>query len=373
MEKYSIRTACRHFTGEKPCRFHKEEGAECPECGDYSPQSERILLIKLGAMGDVIRTTFLLPGLREKYPDCHITWITEKGSSELLLNIDMLDSVMELSPETLAYLMAIEFDIVFSLDPSLPGGALAKIVRAKVKKGFGLDSYGKLRPLDDASREWYLTGIFDSLKKKNRKTYQEMAADITGIKNKHSEVILNLSGKEKEFGRDFLKKHNIPQDKPVIGINTGAGGRWKLKKWTREGFLALISMLEADGNASILLFGGPLEKERNAWLMENSAGGVFDTGTDNTPREFMALLNLCDVLVSGDTFAMHAAVGLKKKTIALFGPTSSAEIELYGRGEKIVSPIECVCCYRADCSKSPNCMELIKPESVHGAVRRILS
>lgn len=373
MEKYSIRTDCRHFTGEKPCKFHKAEGVKCFECGRYAPAGKRILIIKLGAMGDVIRTTFILPALKKKFPDCHITWVTEKGSSGLLLNIDLLDLVIELTPDSLAYLSAVEFDIALSLDPSAEGAALAENIKAESKKGFGLDSSGKLYPFNKGAQEWHLTGIFDDLKKGNRKTYQEMASEAAELEGADSEVILNLSEEEKQFGRDFLEKKSIPEDRPVVGLNTGAGGRWKLKRWTEEGFLSLINLLGADGNASILLFGGPLEEERNRRLMKNAGARVFDTGTKNTPREFLSLINLCDVLVSGDTFAMHAAVGLKKKVAALFGPTSSAEIELYGRGEKIISPAECVCCYKADCSRKPDCMELIKPETVYNAVRRLTS
>jgi heptosyltransferase-2 len=61
---------------------------------------------------------------------------------------------------------------------------------------------------------------------------------------------------------------------------------------------------------------------------------------------------------------MHLAIGLKKKVIALFGPTCAQEIELYGRGEKVISSIPCAPCYRRHCEVSPNCMEAITAEEV---------
>ena len=55
----------------------------------------------------------------------------------------------------------------------------------------------------------------------------------------------------------------------------------------------------------------------------------------------------------------------------MFGPTSSAEIELYGRGEKIVPPgLDCLCCYLPVCDVSPHCQALIEPQTVVEAVLR---
>ena len=99
---------------------------------------------------------------------------------------------------------------------------------------------------------------------------------------------------------------------------------------------------------------------------------LIDTGCHNSLREFFSLLSLSDILISSDTLALHAALALKKKVVGLFGPTSASEIELYGRGEKVVAPVSCRCCYLPDCDVEPNCMESITPEMVFGAVKKLL-
>ena len=106
--------------------------------------------------------------------------------------------------------------------------------------------------------------------------------------------------------------------------------------------------------------------------MERSKIPLINTGHENTSREFLSLLNLCDLVVTGDTLAMHAAVALRKKVVVLFGPTSSSEIELYGRGEKIIPDMDCLCCYKEICDKHPNCMESISSEVVFRAVKELL-
>ena len=61
-----LKTDCRHFPGDRPCRFNKESGQTCPDCPHYARHGTRILVVKLAALGDVLRTTVLLPGLKEK-------------------------------------------------------------------------------------------------------------------------------------------------------------------------------------------------------------------------------------------------------------------------------------------------------------------
>ena len=60
------------------------------------------------------------------------------------------------------------------------------------------------------------------------------------------------------------------------------------------------------------------------------------------------------------------------EVVALFGPTSVSEIDLYGLGRKMTADLDCLCCYREDCEEQPNCMESIDPETVADAVAQEL-
>ena len=70
---------------------------------------------------------------------------------------------------------------------------------------------------------------------------------------------------------------------------------------------------------------------------------------------------------------MHLALALGKRTVALFGPTSAAEIELYGLGEKVAPDMTCLSCYKTSCDFAPNCMDLISAAMVERAVLRQLA
>ncbi len=96
---------------------------------------------------------------------------------------------------------------------------------------------------------------------------------------------------------------------------------------------------------------------------------MIDTGCDNTLGQFAALVNLCDLVVTGDTTALHIAIGLRKNVVAIFGPTCAPEIELYGRGAKVRTPLSCAPCYRRSCEISPSCMEAIPVDEVMEKIR----
>ena len=115
-----------------------------------------------------------------------------------------------------------------------------------------------------------------------------------------------------------------------------------------------------------------MERNRHEYLMEHACTAIFDAGNDNTVRHFAALIALCSVIVSGDTLAMHIALATKRRIVALFGPTSAAEIELYGLGEKLIPDIQCLVCYKEHCDFVPNCMDLISVDMVVAAVKRQL-
>ena len=85
---------CRHFSGEKPCAPHKSEGVVCRDCPRYDPVTERILIVKLDAAGDVLRTTCILPAFRRHFPKASLWWVTDPFSRPLLSGHPDLDVLL---------------------------------------------------------------------------------------------------------------------------------------------------------------------------------------------------------------------------------------------------------------------------------------
>jgi len=100
MKTRDISYDCRYFLGDRPCVWHKQEGVTC-ECDHYVRLGEKLLIIKLDAMGDVLRTTCLLPVICRAWPDSRITWITRAESAPLLENNPYVTEVVTHGSESL--------------------------------------------------------------------------------------------------------------------------------------------------------------------------------------------------------------------------------------------------------------------------------
>jgi heptosyltransferase-2 len=361
---------CRYFLGDRPCVWHKQEGVLCT-CERYAPVREQVLLIKLDAMGDVLRTTALLPLLATAHPQAAITWITRPESKPLLENNPYLTEVVGYGPDSLVHLLARSFDRVINLDAGKVSAGLATGARGVRKDGYVLDGRGVVVPTNDAARAWLEMGVFDDLKRANTRTYQDVMAGILGLPPTGHRYVLELTAAEQARARAHLRELGLVRGRPVVGLNTGAGGRWPLKQWRLEGFRELIGRLQEAG-ADVLLLGGKAEQARHVWLTRHAPAPVFDAGNHNDLRHFAALTAQCAVVVTGDTLAMHMALATGRRVVVLFGPTSAAEIELYGLGEKVVPDMDCLVCYKQACDFVPNCMDLISVDQVADAVRRQL-
>ena len=363
---------CRFFLGDRPCVWHKSAGARCT-CEYYQRIEQRLLIIKLDAMGDVLRTTALLPALAEAHPGTAITWITRRESRPLLERNPYISEVLAYGEDALTQLTARTFDRVVNLDAGKTSAALASIAKANRKDGFVLDQRGCVQPTNDAARRWLEMGVFDDLKRQNTRTYQDLMLEIIGFPGTSHRYVFELSDDERMRGRLHLERLGVDLSRPVIGLNTGAGRRWQLKQWRAEGYREVVERLAGENAVQFVLLGGPEERERHERFKVCSRVPLIDSGCDNPVRHFAAIVAACDVVVAGDTLAMHLSLALGRRTVVLFGPTSAAEIEMYGLGEKIAPRMDCLVCYKPTCDFVPNCMDLITTDSVEAAVRRQLS
>lgn len=374
LEDRKVSYDCQDYLGDRPCAWHKQKGVIC-ECEYYVPLNGSLAVIKLDAMGDVLRTTSLLPVISAAWPGIRITWITRQESIPLLENNPYITEVIPYGADAIVNLSSRAFDRVVNLDAGKISAGLAAIVNAKEKMGYVLHKDGYVTGTNDAADEWLRMGIFDDLKKANLCSYQEIMCSIIGLPTERLKYVLELTETEKEDGRSHLQKLGLDLNKSTIGIHTGGGGRWLLKQWSEGYFTSLISELgkELGHDTQILLFGGPLEREQNERIKNKVGVSVFDAGCDNEVRHFAALINYCSVVLSGDSLAMHVALALGRRVVVLFGPTSSTEIELFGLGEKVIPELDCLSCYKKECDYVPNCMDSISVDMVKQAIQRQLT
>lgn len=352
--KEQVHIDCRYFLGDRPCKPHKLYGVHCRDCQYFEKVKTRILIIKLGAAGDVIRSTPILRRLRKEFPDSSVTWLTD----QIQFVPDEVDEKLEYSARSIPWIYTRAFDLCINLDKEKEAIALCESVKASKKCGFGMDEFGKAKPLDARAEDKFLTGIFDDISKRNMKSYVQEIFDICGYTFEGEEYIVdNHSTAHWEFGDGKGS---------VVGLNTGCGRRWPSRLWPVSYWCELAEKVRLAGMRYVWL-GGPDEEQKNKELQAKAGGAYFGT----LPiREFTGLVNACDIVVTQVTMALHLAIGLKKKVVLMNNIFNKNEFELYGRGVIIEPDISCGCYYSPDCPHGS--MNSILPEKAFAAVQKVV-
>ena len=258
-----------------------------------------VLIIKLGATGDVVRTTPLLRCLPGNF-----TWITAAKNKSLLQGI--ADNLRAFSWEERQAALDTSYDLVISLEDEPDIGLFLRAVSHKQLFGASLNGDGAMHYSDDASGWFDLSLISrfgrqeaDRLKLRNRSTYQDLIFRGLG---------LSFAG----------EKYLLPKvpDSPLQGdvaISPVAGAVWPMKAWAYYD-----------------------ELKRN---LESRGLTVNVLPTRPTLLEHLADVQGHRCLVSGDSLPMHLALGSNVRCVSLFTCTSPWEICDYGIQTKIVSPL----------------------------------
>jgi heptosyltransferase II len=257
-----------------------------------------VLIVKLGATGDVVRTTSLL-----KLINGHITWVTAAKNTELLESLSA--NLRCTCWEERAKVLDKHYDLAINLEDTADVAQFLRCVGYDEIFGSYLDSGNKLTYTEN-SKEWFDLSLIsaygkeraDRLKFQNRRTYQEMIFDGLGLQFAGATYVLPE-----------------PIDSGLAGdiaIAADAGPIWPMKKWAY--YNELKQRLEAVGLSVNVL-----------------------------PERSSLLEHLSDVrnhrcLVGGDSLPMHFALGTKTPCVTLFTCTSPWEIYDYGVQTKTISP-----------------------------------
>lgn len=363
----AYRYDCRWYRGDKPC----PAGGVCAGCASCRKIERRILIIKWGARGDTLRTTPILRVLRREWPDAQISWLTAPESVPLLQHNTLVDRVYAFDALGVAALLPQSFDLLLSFDKEPGALGMALALRATDKRGFAMTESGALTVFNPAAAYALRLGVDDELKfRGNRKSYPEIIFEMAEFPYRGEEFVLELADEERARARGRLRAWF--GDGAVIGLNTGCGRVYAAKSWSQENFIALARDLLRRGR-KVLLLGGADERARNEAICEATDGRAVIAATADNLRDLIGFIDGCAAVVTGDTLALHVAVARRVPVVALIGPTAAAELDLFGRGEKIVTQKACAPCYRATCQLPVSCMQEMPPEKVLAALERVLA
>jgi ADP-heptose:LPS heptosyltransferase len=350
---------CKRFTGYKPC----DPEHNCSEngCELMIPIGTKIVIINLDAMGDILMTTAQLPAIKRKFPESTVWWVTLANTAPLLSNNPYVDFVFPYNFESILILSQMKFDYVMNVDKSQRSGALANLLKADKKLGFGINEDAKIIPLNEGAEYNYQLGMDDHLKfKVNTKTGQEYLAETFELDYQRDDYVFSLTDEEMGFIKSYRNQVGLKENDFVVGFNTGCSNLYPNKKMTVPQHIILIDKLLAHNKFKIVLLGGPEDEKRNSEIYSYFKDKIINTPTNEGVRRGACYLNLADMVITGDSFGMHLSIALNKYIIAWFGVSCWTEIDLYDRGVKLYQEnLFCSPCWKKQCPYNLECIKLI--------------
>lgn len=276
---------------------------------------KKILIIKPGAIGDVLLATPVIENLRHHFPDAVINFLTQNFCREVLVDNPYLNRVLtyDIGKGDSSYCLIRNvhnqmYDIIIDLFCNPRTAIIVFNSEAKYKVGY---------------RFGWRTLAYNVKIKPRSSEVHNIEFNLDSIRALGLEVIADkpkfyINAVHKEFAEKYFKENNL-EGKSVIGINPS--GTWPTKVWPAEKFIELGKRLSK--NSKILIFWGYGKEKEEAILIKESIGESALVIPEVNLKYMGALLKKCALFVTNDTGPMHVAWILGVNTAAIFGPTNS--------------------------------------------------
>lgn len=365
---------------------------------------ERILIVRLGAVGDVVNVLPALHALRNAFPSAHISWLVEERAKDILYDSPDLNSIIVLprkrwqkrivNPitcvstiiEAVAFLRMVRgkgFDLVIDFHGNLKSGLLTMASGGIQRLGFDRKS----------SKEWnylFTNRHLSLVDERIHRIDKNLALlKLLGIDGDYTRPQIVVSPQDRKYVTDFLDRNN-EAGKRLITIHPGTSEFGKFKRWPLSRYAGLADMLIDKLNAAILFTWGPSELEmvnEIVSLMERRAIVACRT---RSLKQLAEIIRQSTIFIAGDTGPMHIASLLGTPIVTLFGPKdpviygpyaysmgagagnmSKTDTNMYGTVRVVRNDIECSPCKKRSCNGN-DCINGITVDEVFRATSDLL-
>ena len=325
-----------------------------------------ILIVRLGALGDVVHAVPAAAALRKAFPGAGIDWLVDAKHREIVGLVTAVDRVIPLESPTLAgwtsvlkTLRRTQYDVAIDLQGLLKSAVLARASGAARVIGFSI---------------WHL-------REKTARPFYSDAHDAEGghVIRKNLRLLRALGVEDDEIrfpladvpskALDDLRRQ-IPADRGFALINPGAA--WSNKRWPAERFGELASFLREACRLTPVVLWGPGEQGLAETVLAASAAAAIAAPATGV-ADLVALARASALVVSGDTGPLHIATAVGTPTVSLFGPTDPDRNGPYSAKDVVVSRFDgCGCHYDRRCHEATWCLGEVTVAEVCAAVQRRL-
>lgn len=296
--------------------------------------SDRILVVRLGAVGDVIRTLPAVRWIRHSFPSVPIAWVVEDLSRDLIIGHPDVDEVIRFPRRELRpfwtrpreaaralrafarHLRARRFTVAADFQGSLKSALVAMLSGADRRIGFA--------PGHSRECSWLLTNewVRPPVRRLNRVARNLLLASALGASDDEVAVFLPEHPEDRVASTRMLRGL-FPAGGRVVVLSPGTSRRQRRKRWPAEHYARLASLMSARLAVSPLVVWGPGEEEMARRIAGDSGGAALPAPPIGL-RLLGSVLRRADLFIGADTGPMHLAWAVGCPVVAVFGPTDPA-------------------------------------------------
>jgi heptosyltransferase-1 len=348
--------------------------------GFINPQGDqRILLIKLTSLGDVIHALPVASRLKTSFPRIKLFWVVEDRCAPILEAHPLLEGVVVYPRKKIQALLArkawgeawrelgrlrralrdLRIDLSIDLQGLAKSGLMAFLAGAPHRLGCtGLKefSYWISRQIPEGEG---LHAVDRNLK----------AAEFLGCPPGLPDFRIGLRPEERAWADDFLRTQGVREGEKIIGLQVGAS--LPQKCWPLENWGALLERLSRWEEVQVILLGDAQDRHWFQGQVPILGRGVIDGLGRLSLRHLAAVMERCRLVVGSDTGPLHLAVALGVPVVGLYGPDDPRFTGPYGNENRIYyKQMKCSPCYNnPTCQGRFDCLQAIEVTEVFEAIR----
>ena len=348
-----------------------------------NPLKQKFLIIKLSSIGDIVHALPFLRTLRANYPHAHIAWVIEESFQDLIKCNPDLNEVIPVRTkywrknlnikswneiyQTKKLLKGRYFDWTFDLQGLIKTGFIARMTGAPNRAGF---HRGNCR---EKINTWFNNHHSKYLSADSHIVDRCLSQlSVLGEFQPQAEFSLPIRAEDERISEVFMTKNSKLTEKPIAGINPGAGFPTKL--WSVERYAQLGDKLTEELGFSILLTWGPGEEE----LVRNIASSMKQkswTAPATTIAESIGLYKKLALFVGSDSGPFHICWALGIPTVSVWGPTDPNRNGAYSKKHKSVfQKLNCSFCWKRRCPLgTTECMDKVTVQNMFDAAKTLVS
>ena len=333
-------------------------------------KTERILVIKLSAIGDIVLATPSFRAIRKKFPNAHITLLVGRDAVPLVQQCPYLNDVIVYDPsrkdrkgssrlKLAAELRRRGFDRVIDLQNNKTSQLLSYLSLAPKRYGF---DRGPFRFLVNFKIKD--PGAMPPV------AHQGKLLSLLDIQEMEEALELWPSPKDEEAVDRLLRQEWLSGNETLVGVNLGGSPRWETKRWP-VGYIAELCDRLAQDKVRVVVTGGDGERDLLQKLLSRvRTKPIVAVGKTSLPQ-LACLIRRCRAFVTVDSAPMHIAASVHVPVIAFFGPTDpKRHFPPTEKGVILNKKVKCHPCYRRRCPVGLICMTQIRPEEVYRELKR---